>query len=107
MNRLEIINPKQWDEVVKNGHPTTIKFVVDYLVKSGKKIKVYKDVLKPQYILELKNQNNEVLTLKYKNGIDLLNDLKDAYFKAKEEQENELMRQKIKRLGLLWGFYKD
>lgn len=101
MNRLFNIRKCDFDELVKNGHPKTIIAVVEFLQNRGRKIKVYKDILKPNYIVELRNEKGEMLTLKYKNGIDLLNDLKDMFFNERDKQENEMMRERAKRWGLL------
>ena len=101
MNRIFNINKCDYDDLVKNGHQKTIYAVVEFLQNRGRKFKVYKDIMRPSYILEIKNDKGETLTLKYKNGVDLLNDLKDVFFNEREKQENEIMRERVKRWGLL------
>lgn len=97
MNRLEMITPKQWDETIKNGTIQQVKCVVEYLMKRGHKVRIYKDILRPSYILEVKDNDGKTLTLKYKNGVELLNDLKEPFFNAREQYENEIMRKKMRK----------
>lgn len=90
--KLFFTDLEKWEDTIKNGHPKSVENMAKYLIERGVKLKLYKNIFKSEYILEVNN-----ITCTCRNAREVMEILKGRFFYEKEAEEREYWQKVVKK----------
>ena len=90
--RLYYLNQMNWDEMIKNGHPKSVEVMTKYLKSRGVKIKVFKELFKSEYIIQVNN-----ISCSCKSAREVMEILKGRFFTEKQAEEREYWQKVVRK----------
>lgn len=90
--KLFFTDEKNWEQMIKNGHPKSVEVMARYLVERGIKMNVYKSIFRSEYILVVNN-----ITCTCKSAREVMEILKGRFLAEKEKEEAEYWQKVVRK----------